>query len=394
MREPTEKSRSELPVDRIVYVIVLVVVTFLAASVGGLVGAGATYVFLTKSVPTSVQLAVNPTLSPTTTPQPSVIQVSTSEIETSITKAVEKTQSTVVTVVGVIKGTNSFFGIAPDQQVTGSGVIVSTDGYIITNNHVVEGMDSQTVTLADGTNLKAVVVGTDIYSDLAVLKVEGKLPAAAIIGNSDVLKPGETVIAIGSPLGDFKNTVTVGVVSATNRSIDTGNGYQLVDLIQTDAAINHGNSGGPLINLNGEVIGINTLVVRGTGLSSDIAEGLGFAIPANNAKAVADQIIQKGYFSRPYLGVRTQWITPDIAAFYNLKVQWGAYVSQIDSGSPAISAGLQRGDIITSIGEISLDDTHPYINALFQYKPGDAITLDIVRDGKPMQVTVTLGEIK
>jgi len=165
-----------------------------------------------------------------------------------------------------------------------------------------------------------------------------------------VLNPGEMVIAIGSPLGDFKNTVTVGVVSATGRSIDTGQGYQIEGLIQTDAAINQGNSGGPLVNLASEVIGINTLIVRGSGIGA-IAEGLGFAIPANTARAVAEQIMQKGYFSRPYMGIRWQSITPNIAAAYNLPVQWGVYVTEVTTGSPASKADLQPGDIITRIGD-------------------------------------------
>ena len=156
---------------------------------------------------------------------------------------------------------------------------------------MVEGTKEVNIVLSDGTEQKATIVGTDLYSDIAVLKTDGKVPAVATLGNSDVLKPGESVIAIGSPLGNFKNTVTVGVVSATGRSIDTGNGYQIEDLIQTDAAINHGNSGGPLVNLAGEVIGINTLIVRNTD-SGDVAEGLGFAIPVNTAQAVAQQIIK------------------------------------------------------------------------------------------------------
>jgi len=238
------------------------------------------------------------------------------------------------------------------------------------------------------------VVGTDVFSDLAVLKAQGQMPAKATLGNSDALKPGETVIAIGSPLGDLNNTVTTGVVSAKGRSIDTGNGYQLVDLIQTDAAINHGNSGGPLVNLNGDVIGINSLIVRGSGLSSDVAEGLGVAIPSNTVKAVADQIIQKGYFSRPYLGVSYQWITPNIAAMYGLPVQWGAYITQLDAGSPAQKAGLQRGDIITRVGATTLDDGHPYINALYQHAPGETVNLEVARDLKTVEIQVTLGESK
>jgi 2-alkenal reductase len=205
------------------------------------------------------------------------------------------------------------------------------------------------------------------------------------------LNPGESVIAIGSPLGNFKNTVTVGVVSATGRSIDTGNGYQIEDLIQTDAAINHGNSGGPLMNLAGEVIGINTLVVRNTN-SGDVAEGLGFAVPVNTARAVAEQIIQKGYFSRPFMGIRFQQVTPNIAAAYSLPVQWGVYVTEVSSGSPASTAGLQQGDIIFKIGDVTLDETHSYINTLFTFKPGDQVPLGVMRDGKQVDLTITLGE--
>jgi 2-alkenal reductase len=234
-------------------------------------------------------------------------------------------------------------------------------------------------------------VGTDLYSDIAVLKTDGKVPAVASLGNSDVLKPGESVIAIGSPLGDFKNTVTVGVVSATGRSIDTGQGYQIEDLIQTDAAINQGNSGGPLVNLAGEVIGINTLIVRNSG-SGTVAEGLGFAIPINTAQAVAGQIIQKGYISRPYLGISFQAITPDIAAAYNLPAQWGVYITSVATNSPASQANLQRGDILTGIGGVSLDETHSYINILFTYRPGDQVTVEFVRNGQAHQVQVTLGE--
>jgi 2-alkenal reductase len=183
----------------------------------------------------------------------------------------------------------------------------------------------------------------------------------------------------------------VGVVSATGRSIDTGKGYTIENLIQTDAAINHGNSGGPLVNLAGEVIGINTLIVRDTG-SGDVAEGLGFAIPINTAQAVAQQIIQKGYFARPYMGISFQPINPDIADRYNLPAKWGAYVTQVETGGPASQAGLQGNDIITRVGNITLDEAHSYINALFTYKPGDTIPLTIMRNGQETQLQVTLGE--
>jgi len=282
------------------------------------------------------------------------------------------------------------FGSTGGGTVSGSGVFIASEGYILTNNHVVEGTTGDlTITLADGSQEKATIVGTDQYSDIAVLKTNGKVPAVATLGNSDVLKPGETVIAIGSPLGDFKNTVTEGVVSATGRSIDTGNGYSIENLIQTDAAINQGNSGGPLVNLAGEVVAINTLIVRNSG-SGTVAEGLGFAIPINTARAVATELIQSGHITHPYLGIGFQPISPDIASAYNLPVQWGAYITGVASGSPAAKANLQQGDIITSIGGVAIDTNHSYLNILFTFKPGDQVTVNFVRNGQPQQVQVTL----
>ncbi len=319
------------------------------------------------------------------------IELNTTDIETSITKSAQKVGPAVVTVVGTIPGQATFFGPTGDQTVSGSGFFITDQGYILTNNHVVEGTKEVNIILSDGTQEKASIVGTDQYSDIAVLKTDRKAPAVVTLGNSDVLDPGESVIAIGSPLGDFKNTVTVGVVSATGRAIDTGQGYQIENLIQTDAAINHGNSGGPLVDLAGEVIGINTLIVRNTG-SGDVAEGLGFAIPINTAQAVAQQIIRQGYFARPLLGISYQSISPQIASTYNLPVQWGVYVTEVGSGTPADKAGLQKGDIITRIGDVTLDETHSFVNALFLYKPGDQITVEYNRNSQTLQAQVTLGE--
>ena len=321
-----------------------------------------------------------------------MLKVETTEIETAVTKAVAKVSPAVVTVVGIVPGEITFFGPTPDQEVSGSGVIVSEKGYIITNNHVVEGTKTLHVIFAGGQKVPARIVGTDRFADIAVLKVETKVPAVAVLGNSDVLKPGETVIAIGSPLGAFRNTVTVGVVSATGRSIDTGKGYRMEGLIQTDAAINHGNSGGPLVNLAGEVVGINTLIVRGSG--PDVAEGLGFAIPSNTVRAIAEQIIKQGYVARPYLGISWQGITPAIAAEYGLPVQWGVFVVDVEPGSPADKAGIERGDIITKIGGVPLDEKHPFINLLFSHKPGERVTVTIVHRGHEKTLTVVLGELR
>ena len=322
------------------------------------------------------------------------ISVSSTDIRTSITDVVEKTEPSVVKVVGVIPGQQTFFGMSDDQQVSGSGFIVTADGYVITNNHVVDSTNQVNVILSDGSSIPAIIVSTDIFSDLAVLKVEGKMPGVAVLGDSDNLKPGESVIAIGSPLGDFRNSVTVGVISATGRNLDTGNGYEMENLIQTDAAINSGNSGGPLVNLAGEVIGINTLVVRGDGMGSAIAEGLGFAIPSNTAKLITEQIIQKGYFARPYLGVQIQHINPSIAKRYNLPVEWGAYVVRIGGNSPASKVGITIGDIILRIGNITLDENTQFLNALFSYQPGDVVDVEILRGETDNVVQVQLTDLK
>jgi len=373
---------------RLLYVLFVILVAGISALSGAIAGGVAVYSAFQKqpSQPITVLQA--------TPDESKTINLSTTQINTTITQAVEKISPTVVTVVGTIPGQLTIFGPTQDQYVSGSGVIISSDGYILTNNHVIEGTSSVSVIFADGSQVDVTIVGTDIYADLAVLKVNAAIPGVAGLGNSDTLKPGETVIAIGSPLGDFKNSVTVGVISATGRSIDTGKGYQLEDLIQTDAAINHGNSGGPLVNLAGEVIGINTLVVRGSGFTSDVAEGLGFAIPVNTAWAVAEQIIQKGYVSRPYLGIRWQSITPAIAQAYNLPVEWGVYVADVFADSPAARAGLERGDIIVRIGEVNLDENHSYINTIFNYSPGDKVTLEVYRGNKRIEIQVTFGEMK
>ncbi len=379
-----------MSLKKLLYVFLVIVIAGASALAGAAAGGFAVYRAVQQNKLPAWALNALPVKNPSAA-QPLVLN--NTDIETAITLSVQKVGPAVVTVVGTIPGQMTFFGPTGDQTVSGSGFFINEQGYLLTNNHVVEGVSEVKIILSDGTEQAATIVGTDIYADIAVLKTEGKVPAVAVLGNSDALDPGESVIAIGSPLGNFKNTVTVGVVSATGRSIDTGNGYQIEDLIQTDAAINHGNSGGPLVNLAGEVIGINTLVVRNTA-SGDVAEGLGFAIPINTAAAISQQIIQNGYFARPYLGIRFQPITPPIAARYNLPAKWGVYVMQVVDGSPASKAGLQEGDIITQIGDVTLDETHSYVNTLFAHQPGDQITLTILRDGKEMQVQVTLGETK
>jgi len=373
--------------NRVYYTLLIIIVAGISALSGAVAGGIAVYSFLSTNVPQPIISAP-----PTLPPEQKTTPVSNIGIENSITDSVNKIGPAVVTVVSVVPGQRGFFGNTPDQNVTGSGVVISNDGYIITNNHVVEDAKAVSIILADGTTTAVQIIGTDVFSDLAVLLTEDNLTTIAPLGNSDMLKPGETVIAIGSPLGDFVNTVTVGVVSALGRSLDTGKGYHMENLIQTDAAINQGNSGGPLVNVFGEVVGINTLVVRGSGYGSTTAEGLGFAIPANTAHAVAEQIITNGYVARPYLGIRWQAITPRLSATYNLPVEWGIFVSEVLPGGPADLGGVLYGDIITQIGEISLDEDSSYVNALFSHSPGVSVTLKVIRGVQEIDIQVLLGE--
>jgi serine protease Do len=381
-----------MPWKKFIYIFLILVFGGISALGGAAAGGMVVYQYvqqqeaLSQPIPTESTLEVEPASS-----QAETLAIDVTDVETAITTAVQDVGPAVVTVLATAPGQRTMFGLTGESTSTGSGVFISPDGYVLTNHHVIEGGQQFRVIYSDGSEYEATLVGTDQYSDLAVLKVEGTPPAVATMGNSDALNPGETVIAIGSPLGDFKNTVTVGVVSATGRSIDSGLGYSIDGLIQTDAAINQGNSGGPLVNLAGQVIAINTLIIRSSG-SGTVAEGLGFAIPINTAGVVSGQIIEEGFVSRPYLGITYQPITPQIANHYRLPVEYGVYITDIAANSPASQAGLRQGDIITGIGDTALDDTHAYLNTLFEYSAGHTVSLTYVRNGREAQVQVTLGE--
>lgn len=326
-----------------------------------------------------------------TNPVTGQIEAMQTEVSSQITRVVEDVGPAVVTITAVIPGTMTYFGRTSDSTSMGSGVIISRDGYILTNNHVINEGREYYVELANGTVLQADLINADSFSDLAVLKVEGEVPAVAKLGNSDLLKAGETAIAIGSPLGDFKNTVTVGVISATGRYLESSNGYVMENLIQTDTAINQGNSGGPLVNLAGEVIGINVMIVRGSSYSSASAEGLGFAIPSNTAKLISDQIIEKGAFSRPVLGIRWTEITPRMARAYRLPTDNGVYIMELTAGGPAQQSGLKVDDIIIRIGDYTIAENGSFYNCLFKYSPGDTVEIEVYRGNEKRIFTVKLA---
>jgi serine protease Do len=266
------------------------------------------------------------------------------------------------------------------QRSGGSGVIVDKEGYILTNNHVVEGADKVKVRLIDGREFTAMVKGQDSRTDLAVLHIKAKDLPVATLGDSDKLDVGEWAIAIGSPFG-LEHTVTVGVISAKGRSgLGTGN-YE--DFIQTDASINPGNSGGPLINIDGEVVGINAMIIQpGT--------GIGFAIPINMAKQILNDLIKQGKVVRPWLGISVQELTPEIAEQFQVKEKEGVIVAQIHPGTGAEKAGLGSGDIIKSVDDKAIKNTNELIKEIQKKKVGQKVKLNVVRDGKPMPIEVTL----
>lgn len=365
----------------------VLVIVVLAMIVAGVIGGVAGGVIVYRNVGERVSPAViSPSVQEANPPMPVSF-----EVTTAVTDAVAQVEPAVVTVISHLQPQVTFFGGRVERSASGSGSIISREGYILTNNHVIEGAESLEVILADSTTLPAELIGVDIYADLAVIRAEGEMPSIVSWGNSDALNAGETVIAIGSPLGSFMNTVTVGVISATGRSIETDSGFLMEELIQTDAAINSGNSGGPLVNLAGQMIGINTLVVRGSGMGGAIAEGLGFAIPSNSARAITEQLIEKGFVARPHLGIRWHWITPSLADRYGFPVEYGVYLSEVIPGGPAEQGDLRGGDIVTAIAGQALDSEHPFINQLYKHQPGEKVVLEIVRDGERFEVEVVLG---
>jgi S1-C subfamily serine protease len=292
-------------------------------------------------------------------------------------------------------------GTKKQEVSSGTGFIVSPDGYVVTNKHVVEDEKAEyTILSNDGKKYSAEVVAKDPTEDFAVLRIKSNglkfdyLP----LGSSKDLKLGQTVIAIGNALGEFKNTVSVGVVSGLNRSLSvtdpyTGETVVLNNVIQTDAAINRGNSGGPLLNLKGEVVGINTAMVSG-------AQNIGFAIPIDQVKPSLEQAIKSGKIIIPFLGIWYRMVTPELKEEKNLSVDYGALISRpkdsseeaVIKGSPAEKAGLKEGDIILEVNGQKITQNNPLASIIRQYKVGDKIKLKVLREGKTLEIEVILGE--
>jgi serine protease Do len=267
----------------------------------------------------------------------------------------------------------------------GSGVIISPDGYIVTNNHVVDGAVNINVTMSDRRVLRGKLIGADPLTDLAVIKVDASDLPSIPLGDSTKLRPGQTVLAFGNPFG-LRFTVTRGIVSALNRPNPDNNRRKPGQFIQTDAAINPGNSGGPLVNAHGEVVGINTFLISGSGAFA----GAGFAIPTQIVRPTVDNLIKYGKVSHGYIGIGINDVTPENAKFFDTKKAEGALVAQVEPNGPGSKAGLKTGDVINGVDGQSVQDAGELQVQVGQRRPGTTVNLDVLRDGKTMKVPVTL----
>jgi serine protease Do len=313
--------------------------------------------------------------------------------------AVRKAKASVVDIIGTASASSTSASAAtspsieaiPNESVAGTGFIIDSSGLIVTNNHVIDSPGlSYSVILADGTTYPATIMGTDKFDDIALIKINATGLTAATLGNSDNLETGQTVFAIGNALGQYQDTVTRGVVSGLSRAVnETGDSTAPTthNWIQTDAAINLGNSGGPLIDLDGDVIGMDTLI-------DSEGNSLGFAIPINAIKDAISQLKTFGTVSRPYLGVEFENIDQELQQQNNLPVSNGALIETVIGGSPADLAGLQPNDIITAVNNIKLNQTSQLDQVIQTYEAGSQVTLKVSRNGQTLDLPVVLGELK
>ena len=284
--------------------------------------------------------------------------------------------------------TTNFWGYQTTSAASGSGFIFTTDGYILTNYHVIENSDSITVRLYNGDDFPATLVGFDQSNDVAVLKIKATDLTPVILGDSSRMNVGDSVIAIGNPLGELTFSLTAGTVSALNREITMSTGVTM-NLIQTDCAINSGNSGGALFNLYGEVIGITNAKYSSSSNREVSIDNIGFAIPINDARSIAQSIIEKGYVSKPYIGVSVQDVSPEMQSY---GLPQGAAVKNVTKDSPAEAAGLKTGDIITAINGASMKGSNDVVRLVKAASIGDVLYFTVYRQGVTTDLTLTVGE--
>jgi serine protease Do len=324
-------------------------------------------------------LGVNLAASPQITGQEIV-----NALQQTVIQASDKVAPAVVNIRIVQLTYDSFFNVVP-QEGQGSGVIFSKEGYILTNEHVISNAREIKIVLPDGRELEAEVIGADPLNDLAIVKIKTENLPLAKLGDSDKLKPGEFCIAIGNPFG-LQNTITFGVISALGRNIGVDPERILENLIQTDAPINPGNSGGPLINLAGEVIGINNSIIP-------YAQGIGFAVPINTAKEIIDELIEHGRVIRPWLGIYSLCVTPQVKERFNLSVDSGCYIVKVVPQSPAEKGKIKEGDVIVRVDNQTINTVEDLQKIMKTRKVGQEITITIIRENKHIEIRVKLAEM-
>ena len=365
-----------------------------AALLGGVVAVGLGQTFDSGSTTTVIREIQSGT------PEPAAFPANGGK---KISDIYEGAKHGVVQVTSTSVVSSSFFG-AQEQQAQGSGFVIDKDGHVVTNYHVVEGAKKVQVSFSDEEQMDATVVGSDPSTDIAVLKIQGAMSRSLTplaLGDSSVVKVGDAVVAIGNPFG-LERTVTAGIVSALQRRIQAPNGFQIDEVIQTDAAINHGNSGGPLLNANGDVIGVNAQIETESGGNV----GIGFAIPIDTVKDVAGQLIKEGKVEHAYLGVELTTITSDLASNFRVPVDKGVLIQHVRDGSPAADAGLKGGttqvvlagqtfwlggDVITKVDGQAVETSDQLASVVTSKQPGDSLDLEVHRGQETLNVKVELG---
>ena len=332
---------------------------------------------------TALQNKPGETAAPSGTTQAPTVQQPTGDMLTPA-QVYEQNLPSVVMIKNQIRG--SYFSSGGTS--TGSGFVISADGYVVTNYHVVEGGGTLSVVLYDGTEYAATLIGYDNANDVALLKADATGLQAAALGDSDVLVVGDQVAAIGNPLGELTSTMTVGYISAKERDVNTS-GFA-INMLQTDAAINSGNSGGPLFNMYGQVVGITSAKYSGSSSSGATIEGIGFAIPLNDVLPLLQDLMTNGRDTGPYLGISVKDVDAESADYFGLPM--GAYVSEVVSGSCAEKGGLKAKDIITALGDQTVGSVNDLSRALRRFSAGDTVELTVTRGGQQMTLSVTLDE--
>jgi len=366
----------------------IIAITLSAALLGGLFGAGSSILINRLSDRNEMQPPAQSSQMLEGSRQHTVIQINQIDTGKLMTPA-EVYAKNVNSTVGITTSiTTNFWGYQTTSAASGSGFIISDDGYIITNHHVIEDSDAITVSLYDGTTYDAQLVGYDESNDLAVLKVDAQNLPPVIMGDSGKINVGDSVIAIGNPLGELTFTLTSGAVSAKDRRITMSNGVTM-NLLQTDCAINSGNSGGALFNLYGEVIGITNAKYSSSSNSEASIDNIGFAIPLNEVRSIITSIIEKGYISKPYIGVSVADVSKETQSY---GLPQGASVRSITENSPAQAGGLLINDIITHVNGTAITGSNDLVRIVGNSTVGDTLTLNVYRQGKTLELTITVGE--